>query len=144
MYSGYHWKVYTLSKVKYIDRVSLNQDYIHTKVLLCCFFKYCSKRHSLGFLHELLFVSTPQETAKLWPVKVGGSKKLPHASPFYLVYFFRSQILTSHSFAAPWAMMMSGSSFESPKSYLSGKYFKKSIHTITFKVRKPGTLFVLY
>ena len=38
--------------------------------------------------------------------------------------FFRPPTLTSHSFAANWAMMMKSSSFESPKSYLYSNKLK--------------------
>ena len=44
-----------------------------------------------------------------------------------MLEFFRPPTLRGHSFAAPLAMMMNSSSFESSKSYLFGNYLKKNI-----------------
>ena len=65
----------------YISRVSLSQDYIASK----CFYvvvQQSANRYDLGLSNEPLFIIIGQGAAKLWPVKVGGLRKLPYASSF--------------------------------------------------------------
>ena len=57
---------------------------VYLKIATMLYFRL-SDIYGLGRLHELPFIIIAQGAAKLWPVKVDGPKKLPHASPFYLV-----------------------------------------------------------
>ena len=45
-------------------------------------------------------------------------------------FLFKLPILTGHSFAAPWPMIMHSSSFQSPKPYPFGHYLKNSISAL--------------
>ena len=76
-----------------------------------------------------------QGAAKMWPIKVGGPKKLPYLPLVYLVkwgsseprqgrIFYGLPTLKGHSFVAASPMMMNSDSFESPKSYLFALYWK--------------------
>ena len=49
--------------------------------------------------------------------------------------FFRPPNFAVHIFAAPWAMMMKSSSFESPKPYPLTFYLKNSIAALLISVR---------
>ena len=110
------------------------------------FYKLSTNRYCLGLSNELLFVIVTQEAAKLWPVKVGGwieifvwafsnpssvSKSLDVLDFSLASNFDRSQ------FRSPltWAMMMKGSSFESPKPYLLTLYLKNSIAALLTSFR---------
>ena len=49
-------------------------------------FKLRSNRYDLGLSNDLLFIIIAQEGARLWPVKVGGLKKIlarRNQIPFY-------------------------------------------------------------
>ena len=58
--------------------------------------------------------------------------------------FFRPPTLTGHSFAAPWAMMMKSSSFESPKLYLLTHNSKNSIAALLTPVRTWWKVLIYY
>ena len=58
--------------------------------------------------------------------------------------FFRPPTLTSHSFAASWAIMMKSGSFKSPKSYLLALNFKNSIVTLLTSVRTSSKVQIYY
>ena len=74
------------------------------RVLLYCF-RSSANRYDLGFSNELFFIIIAQVAVKLWPIKVGGWKKILCVSGFkYLVK--RGSIVPAQ------AMMMKSSSFE--------------------------------
>ena len=52
--------------------------------------------------------------------------------------FYQTQTLTGHSFAAPCAILMKSSTFESPKSYLFALDLKDSIAALSTFVRMSG------
>ena len=48
--------------------------YLKSAALL--FFKLCAYIYDLGLSNELLIIIIAQEAAKLWPIKIGGPKKI--------------------------------------------------------------------
>ena len=55
------------------------------------FLKYCAKRYGSGLSKELLYIIIVQGAAKVWPVNVGGPKKvdLPRYDSSQAIYLIK-------------------------------------------------------
>ena len=60
------------------------------------FSKLSANRYGLGLSNGLLFINKAQESAKLYPVKVGGLKKLPYATLVNSREIFTFELLMVH------------------------------------------------
>ena len=127
----------------------MSQNYIPSKCVYAVF-QFRANRYDLGLSNEPLFSIIGQGDAKLWPVKVGGLKKLPYLSFIYLVKWssqfelYQGRIFFGHSFAESWLMMINSGSFESPKSYMFALNLKNSIVALLRYVILAQTIPIYY
>ena len=92
-----------------------------------------------GFQKKQIFIIIVKGAVKLWPFKIGGktNSNCLQKSQTWLIkgsinpqFFFRPPTLIGHNSAAPWAMIMYSSSFESHMLNLFWHYLENSITTL--------------